>query len=392
MIFVGIDVSKKKHDICIIDSDGTILEEHLTIENNKIGFYTLRETILKQDEGSIKSKIKIALEDTGHYSFNLLTFLRNEKYSVFSYNPILIKEFSKSTTLRKTKTDKKDAKLIARKLMSDSRAKRFFPYESLTDHKFLTRNRSRLGKYRSESKVQYVRLVDLMFPELSHYVTSLNHNYVFALLKKYPSPKALGKSHLSTLISTLSKASQGKIGQKEAEKIRYLAKNSIGQVSTILELEMIQAIEIIEFYTVKIKAVDKQIDVLMRQLNSPITSIPGISNHLGSVILAEVRNINNFKNPAQLLAFSGMEPSVNQSGSHDGKGKMVKRGSSSLRWALHQAARLVAIHSPLFRNYMQKKIREGKHYNVALSHVAKKLVRIIFHLLKNNVTYVEKVI
>ncbi|MFL2101397.1 IS110 family transposase [Desemzia sp. FAM 23989] len=391
MIFVGIDVSKKKHDICIIDSDGTILEEHLTIENSKFGFHTLRETILKQDEGSIKSKIKIALEDTGHYSFNLLSFLRNEKYSVFSYNPILIKEFSKSTTLRKTKTDKKDAKLIARKLMSDSRAERFFPDESLTDLKFLTRNRSRLGKYRSESKVQYVRLVDLMFPELSHYVTSLHHNYIFALLKKYPSPKALGKSHLSTLISTLSKASQGKIGQKEAEEIRYLAKNSIGQVSTILELEMIQAIEIIEFYTVKIKAVDKQIDVLMRQLNSPITSIPGISNRLGSVILAEVRNINNFKNPAQLLAFSGMEPSVNQSGSHDGKGKMVKRGSSSLRWALHQAARLVAIHSPLFRNYMQKKIREGKHYNVALSHVAKKLVRIIFHLLKNNVTYVEKV-
>ncbi|UJF16751.1 transposase (plasmid) [Jeotgalibaca sp. MA1X17-3] len=176
-----------------------------------------------------------------------------------------------------------------------------------------------------------------------------------------------------------------------AEEIRYLAKNSIGQVSTILEQEMIQAIEIIEFYTVKIKAVDKQIDVLMRQLNSPITSIPGISNRLGSVILAEVRNINNFKNPAQLLAFSGMEPSVNQSGSHDGKGKMVKRGSSSLRWALHQAARLVAIHSPLFRNYMQKKIREGKHYNVALSHVAKKLVRIIFYLLKNNVTYIEKI-
>ncbi len=86
-----------------------------------------------------------------------------------------------------------------------------------------------------------------------------------------------------------------------------------------------------------------------------------------------------------------MKPSVNQSGSYDGKGKMVKRGSSSLRWALHQVARLVAIHSPLFRNYMQKKIKEGKHYNVALSHVTKKLVRVIFHLLKNNATFIEKI-
>jgi transposase len=128
----------------------------------------------------------------------------------------------------------------------------------------------------------------------------------------------------------------------------------------------------------------------MNDIASPITSIPGISNRLGSVIISEIRNINNFKTPAQLLAFAGMEPSVHQSGTHDGKGKMVKRGSSSLRWALHQAARLVAIHSPLFKLYLHKKLAEGKHYNVALTHVAKKLVRVIFHLLKYNVPYIEK--
>ena len=84
-------------------------------------------------------------------------------------------------------------------------------------------------------------------------------------------------------------------------------------------------------YNKKIKKVDKEINSLMNDIASPITSIPGISNRLGSVIISEIRNINNFKTPAQLLAFAGMEPSVHQSGTHDGKGKMVKRGSSSLR-------------------------------------------------------------
>jgi len=183
LINVGIDVSQKKHDICIIDSDGTILIEQLMIENNKKGFNALCNAIDKQEGGSIKDNIRIALEDTGHYSINLLYFLRNKGYSVYTYNLLLVKEFAKSITLRKTKTDKKDAKLIARRLMSDYKAERFNADKNLIDLKFLTRNRTRLGRYQSEGKVQYVRLIDLMFPELSTYATSVHHTYVYSLLK-----------------------------------------------------------------------------------------------------------------------------------------------------------------------------------------------------------------
>ena len=390
MINVGIDVSKKKHDICVIDSNGTILKDHLTIENNKNGFDVLCRTIESFEGGDFKDNVRIALEDTGHYAINLLDFLRRKGYSVYTYNPLLIKEFAKSTTLRKTKTDKKDARLITRKLMSDYHPERFAADQKIIDLKYLTRHRTRLSQYQSEAKMQYVRLIDLTFPELSLYVTSLHHSYVYALLKRYPSAKFVNRSQLKTLVNTLSSASQGKIGKKVAEEIKHLAKYSIGQDSEVLELELIQTMETIEFYEHKIKIVDKKINELMKKISSPITTIPGISNRLGSVIISEINNINNFQKPAQLLAFAGMEPSINQSGEHDGKGKMVKRGSSSLRWALHQAARLVAIHSPLFRAYLHKKLQEGKHYNVALTHVAKKLIRVIFHLLKHNVTYIEK--
>lgn len=133
---------------------------------------------------------------------------------------------------------------------------------------------------------------------------------------------------------------------------------------------------------------DKQIKALMLNINSPLLSIPGISYTLGSIILAEIGNVENFSNPAKLLAFAGLETSTHQSGKYAATSTpMVKRGSSYLRWAVLQAALLVMQHDPTFKSYATKKENEGKHHFVVLSHVGRKLVRVIFHLLKNNVTF-----
>ena len=126
----------------------------------------------------------------------------------------------------------------------------------------------------------------------------------------------------------------------------------------------------------------------MDELDSPILGVPGIGYTLGAIILSEIGDIANFKNPAKLLAFAGMEPSTYESGKYLASDTpMVKRGSPYLRWALYQAARLAAYRDETFRSYLQKKRSEGKHYFVALSHVAKKLVRTLCFMLKNNVEY-----
>ena len=108
MLYVGIDVAKHKHDLSVIDKEGTIFVNHLQIENNREGFTKLQMTLdnLQKTTGE---DIQIALEDTGHYCFNILRFLRTQGYPTYSYNPYLIKEFAKNQSLRKTKTDKKDA-------------------------------------------------------------------------------------------------------------------------------------------------------------------------------------------------------------------------------------------------------------------------------------------
>lgn len=388
MLFVGIDVAKNKHDIAMIDSSGTVLLDHLRIPNNREGFFKLHQTLNDFQNGQ---QISISMEDTGIYGVNIQQFLQSQKYQVHTYNPLLIKEFAKSISLRKTKTDKKDALTIARKGFMDRGKKLFEVSPAMIELKQLTRHRSRLGRYQADLKIQYIRVLDLVFPELSTFLGSqnLHLNYIYTMLDAYPTAHQLASAHLTSLANLIAKASRGRVKKDRAIQIRELARQSIGMESTSLEIELKHLIESIRYYNFPIKETDKKIEDLMKEIQSPILTIPGISYRLGSIILSEIRSIHHFQTPAQLLAFSGLEPSVHQSGQYAGEGKMVKRGSSDLRWALTQAARLITVYSPTFKAYFSKKLGEGKHYNVALSHVAKKLVRVLFYLLKNNQDFDE---
>lgn len=390
MLFVGIDVAKYKHDIAVMDDSGAVRETHLRIQNNRAGFLSLNQTLEKLPQQP-NEEIMIALEDTGIYSENLLHFLRSRHYTVHTYNPLLIKEFAKSASLRKTKTDQKDALTIAHKCFLDRIPSPPGIHPDIIELKRLTRHRSRMGKYQSTLKVQYTRVLDLAFPELTSLISkpSLHLKYVYALLSAYPSTDQLASAHLTTLSTLLSKASKGRVGKNRAKQIRDLARDSIGTVSEGLAFELTHLIQTIRFYNQLLEETDQRIQSMMKRIQSPILTIPGISHRLGSVIISEVQSIHHFQNPGQLLAFSGLEPSIYQSGEFSGQGKMVKRGSPALRWAILQAARLIVRYSPTFTDYFTKKLAEGKHYNVALSHVAKKLVRVMFYLLKTEQSFDE---
>ena len=148
---------------------------------------------------------------------------------------------------------------------------------------------------------------------------------------------------------------------------------------------MQQTIRLIQNLQEEIDLLDAQIKKVMKDIASPVLSIPGIGYVLGAIIVSEIGNIENFSNPGKLLAFSGLDPSIYQSGDYNaGKTPPVKRGSTYLRWAFMQAARLVAYHDPTFAAYLEKKLSEGKHFFAALTHVTKKLIRVVFHLMKTN--------
>ena len=136
---------------------------------------------------------------------------------------------------------------------------------------------------------------------------------------------------------------------------------------------------------------DKEIKLIMDQIDSPILSIPGIGCTLGAIIIAEIGNIGRFSSSAKLLAFAGLKPSIYQPGKFmPTSGKMVKRGSPFLRWALLQAAGYAPNYSSTFALYRAKKIAEGKPTAVVISHVAKKLVRIIYSLLTHSTAFSDQ--
>ena len=377
MLYIGVDVAKNKHDVTVLNDKGQTVLKPLMIANSRAGFDLLHQSLKQLNQDCL-----IALENTGHYAFNLLNFLHEHDYQVYTYNPLLIKEFAKSLSLRKTKTDKKDARVIALKLLSDPNREQFKHDKRQEELKILTRHLNRLKKKQTDWKVQYTRCLDIIFPELDKLIGK-HSDYAYALLSRYPSPEKILQAGFDNLLD-IKRLSAHKI-----KDILDIAPYSIGTSSPAHEFGLREIIENIQHYNRLIKIAEKQIDELMADIKSVITTVTGIGNRLGAVILAEIRNIHTFDNPAQLQAFAVLEPAIYQSGQTEMTGKMVKRGSPHLRWALLQATKACTRYSPRFRQYLSLKLEQGKHYNVAITHVAKKLIRVIFYLLKHDIPFDE---
>ena len=387
MILVGIDVAKDKHDCFICNSDGEVLFKAFTISNSMEGFNDLYAKIKSVSDDL--SKLKVGLEATGHYSYNLLGFLLDKGLPTYVINPLHTNLFRKSQTLRKTKTDKVDAHTIAKMLLSDENLK---PYLDTLYHneelKSLTRYRFDKVRERAALKNSIARLVNILFPEIEKLVPTLHMKSIYALLLEFPSARHIAKAHLTRLTNLLNEASKGHYNRDTAIRFRDTARNSIGSFMPAKAMELKHTIELIQIISSEIDEIEFEIKRIMNDINSPILSIPGISYHMGAMIIAEIGDFSNFSSPDKILAYSGMSPSTYQSGHLTNcYAHMEKRGSRYLRYALYNATQHVCRWDKTFADYLAKKRSEGKHYNVAISHAAKKLVRLIFALEKSRQPY-----
>ena len=389
MIYVGIDVAKDKHDCFITNSDGEVLFKAFTIANNLTGFNELYQKI----ESVMKdvSKVKVGLEATGHYSYNLLGYLIDKGLPTYAINPLHTNLYRKSLSLRQTKTDKVDARTIASMLMSDVNLK---SYSDTSYHneelKSLTRYRFDKVKERAKLKSSVSRLVCILFPELEKLVPTLHMASVYALLSEFPGAKQVANVHLTRLTNLLTKASKGRYGKETAITFRDAARTSIGSNMPAKSLELKHTIKLIRELTSEIDEIENEIKIIMDEIHSPILSIPGINYRMGAMIIAEIGDFNRFDSPDKILAYAGFSPSTYQSGQLDGAySHMEKRGSRYLRYALYNAAKYVCHWDSTFAEYLARKRAEGKHYNVAISHAVKKLVRVIYHLEKTNQQYIK---
>lgn len=387
MIYVGIDVAKDKHDCFITNSDGEALFNVFTISNNSDGFHNLYQKISSLTNDF--SNVKVGLEATGHYNYNLLGFLMDKGLPTFVINPLHTNLFRKSLSLRQTKTDKVDAHTIALMMMSGVNLQ---SYSDTSYHneelKSLTRYRFDKVKERAKLKTSVSRLVTILFPELEKLVPTLHMASVYTLLVELPSARKIADCHLTHLTKLLLTASKGHYSREKAIEIRDAARTSIGSNMPAKSLELKHTIKLIQELTSEINEIETSIKSIMDSIHSPITSIPGINYRMGAMIIAEIGDFNRFSSPDKILAYAGLSPSTYQSGQLDSSySHMEKRGSKYLRYALFNAAKYVCIWDNTFAAYLSKKRAEGKHYNVAISHAAKKLVRIIYRLEKSQQLY-----
>ena len=389
MIYVGIDVAKDKHDCFITNSDGEVLFQVFTIQNNREGFDDLFSKI--QSISPDMSKIKVGLEATGHYSYNLLGYLIDKGLPTFVINPLHTNLYRKSLSLRKTKTDKVDARTIAMMLMSDVNLK---SYSDTSYHneelKSLTRYRFDKVQERAQLKQSVSRLVTILFPELEKLVPTIHIASVYALLSELPSAGKIASCHLTHLTKLLENASRDRYSREKAIQIREAARVSIGSNMPAKSLELKHTLKLIGELDSEISEIESEIKRIMDQIDSPILTIPGIGYRMGAMILAEIGDFSRFDSPDKILAYAGASPSTYQSGQLESSySHMEKRGSRYLRFALINAAKYVCHWDKTFGAYLQKKISEGKHYNVAITHATKKLVRLIYAMEKSGKPYIK---
>ena len=378
--YVGIDISKYKHDFCIISNAGELIVENSSFQNNKIGF----QSFLDQLKPYNKSEVRIAFEATGHYSLNLELFLTNNGYTYIKTNPLIIHQFLKARSLRRTKTDKADSITIAKYLMS-------IPYQPNSDLlytiftlKSLCRAREILIKERSKFAVLLTNELDKSFPELKPFFNNMISSTLLYILEKYTNTK-----HIAAMkdYDSIRKVSHGKFTYAKFAKLKELAKNSVGFHNENTDLLISTYVSIYNDFNNKIDPIEKQISTIIKVLNPRMLTIPGIGEISAATILSEYGDIKNFSNPNKMLAFAGLDPSINQSGTLESNGKMVKHGSGHLRYAIMNSAMTILRFSPEFYDYYLKKRSEGKCHRVSLSHVCKKLIRVIYTLEKNNIDF-----
>ena len=384
MIYVGIDIAKLNHFASAISSDGEILIQPFKFTNDYDGFHLLVSKLNSLEQDSLI----IGLESTAHYGNNLVEFLVLHNYKVCVINPIQTSTMRKNN-IRKTKTDKVDTYIIAKTLMMNPH-RLFTTYDlDLLHLKNFGRFRQKLIKQRTRVKIQLTSYVDQSFPELQYFFKSgVLINTCYCLLKEASSPNDIASMHLTHLTHLLEKASHGHFGRDTANSLRILAQKSVGSSDSSISMQITQSIEQIELLDSPVDKIESEMKVIMLSLDSVIMTIPGIGYINGGMILGEIGDVTRFSNPGKLLAFSGLDPAVYQSGNFNASHtKMSKRGSGPLRYALVNAAHNTVRNNQTFHLYYDKKMSEGRtHYN-ALGHCAGKLVRIIYKMLTDNIPF-----
>ena len=382
-LYVGVDVSKDSFSARGLDNNGETCFS-LTAEMNYKGFCELLNTLSSHSDSL--SSVIVGMESTGCYHINLFSFLTEKDIRTVVINPLLISNFAK-LSLRKTKTDKKDALTIATFVMLNKASiAELSVSQDYRDLRDMARERESLNKFIGSTKNDIKRILQSTFPELESMCNVFSQT-MLCFLAEFPSARVIKAAKLKAIAKVLQPSDRRMAHPFTAEEVIGAARNSVatinpakeiilkGKIATLQHLER-RLDEVSEILTNMCKA------MMIKDLKI-LTSIKGINVKTAVPFLAELGGIDRFSSNKKLIAFIGIDPAIYQSGKYKGAGKISKRGNRHLRKILYSMAMCVVRHNSFFQSYHLKRKAEGLPPKKALLATAHKLVRVIFAMLSH---------
>ncbi|MDN8746007.1 IS110 family transposase [Macrococcoides caseolyticum] len=391
MQYLGIDIGKRAHEAALLDQDGNHLGKTVRFSNSHKGAEKLLDLINEHE--CLPDNTLIGMEATGHYWLSIHTFLKKLGFDIVVFNPIQSDSF-RNFYIRKTKTDKVDAILIAQVIRMDVPNTSYISSEDTIKLKQLTRFRVSMVDQTSDIKRQIISCLDQVFPEYERLFSDMFGKTSRKLLLESPLPEDLLNIESTHLTKLLKEASKGRFTEEKSmlkvDEIKGLASDSFGIsiASDVFKMQIQLLIQQIELLESQIKDVESKINELLEKDNHHLTTITGIGPITAATIIGEIGDIKRFERPNQLLAFAGLDASIHQSGDFTGTNNRIsKRGSPYLRRAIWQAAFVASNKDPALSEYYQSLRARGKHHGTAIGAVCRKLVNIIFAVWTNDKPY-----
>jgi transposase len=368
-VFVGIDISKNFFNVSIVNRRGEEIKR-FKFDMDIYHFNKLLEELNKFN----KKSIIVGMESSGVYHMNLYSFLRENSFNVSLINPLIISSFTK-LSLRKSKTDRKDAKEIAKYLLMVDENINYFESNEI---KYLVRERERISKEIGRIKNDIEKIIIVTFPEIIKFYNIYNKT-LLNLIKDYPSSNRIRDVSYEEIEEILNKNRRGRKSKISSKRIIELAKSSIGTHSEVKERILSFKISHLLFLMDK----EKEIEEIIRRNIEIVTSIKGIGEVSAIHLLSEICDINRFSSYNKIIAYSGFDPTIYQSGNFEGRSRISKRGNRHIRRILWIIANSVIRYNEVFKSYFIKKIDKGIPYKKAVISVCHKLIRVIYSLIKN---------
>ena len=384
MFYCGIDIAKYKHEASVIDINGKTLLDSIPFSNDKQGCGKILAVFEKFEIAP--DDVIIGMEATGHYWLSVYAFFLELGYTVKVINPIQSEAFRKMY-IRQTKNDSKDSYIIAQIMRFGEYSATSLSEENIIALRQLSRYRLALVDACGDCKRRVIALLDQVFPEYDKLFSDTFGSSSTELLLNCPTPEDMLAISTRKLTNILNKASHGKFGKEKAEELKAAAKNTFGIAfaKDAFSFQIKQLMQQVVFLENQLSELEEQISNLLHETNQYITTITGIGDVLGAIIVSEIGDINRFERPNQLVAFAGLDVTVKQSGEFSGtKNKISKRGSPYLRRAIWLAAQRAAFCDPVLSEYYQSLRARGKHHLTAVGAVSRKLCNTIYTILKED--------